>query len=87
MKPHRHSSKGLEEVPGRDCPQPGTVPTLVELKAITKRFPGVTALDQVDFSLRPGEVHVLFGENGAGKSTLVNVIAGTYSADEGEFFF
>jgi ribose transport system ATP-binding protein len=45
----------------------------------------VLALDQVDFDLRRGEVHVLFGENGAGKSTLINIIAGTYSPDAGSF--
>lgn len=46
------------------------------LSRITKRFPGVTALDEVDFDLAPGEVHALMGENGAGKSTLVNIISG-----------
>ena len=56
---------------------------LLELKGLTKRFPGVTALENVDFTLRSGEVHVLFGENGAGKSTLINIVAGTYPADEG----
>lgn len=56
---------------------------LLELHNVTKRFPGVLALKDMDFSLLPGEVHVLFGENGAGKSTLVNVIAGTYRPDEG----
>lgn len=61
--------------------------TLLELRGITKRFPGVRALDKVDFDLRPGEVHVLFGENGAGKSTIINVISGTYPADEGTYHF
>ena len=58
---------------------------LLELTNISKRFPGVVALDGVDFDLRRGEVHVLFGENGAGKSTLINIIAGTYPADMGAF--
>ena len=58
---------------------------LLELTAITKRFPGVAALDNVDFDLRRGEVHVLFGENGAGKSTLINIIAGTFPPDAGVF--
>lgn len=56
---------------------------LLELQNVTKRFPGVVALKNMDFALLPGEVHVLFGENGAGKSTLVNVIAGTYRPDAG----
>ena len=56
---------------------------LVEMQGITKRFPGVLALDKVDFQLKPGEVHVLLGENGAGKSTLIKVLSGAHLADEG----
>jgi len=62
---------------------PKPVQDLLRLEGITKRFPGVIALNNVDFDLRPGEVHVLLGENGAGKSTLINLICGTYQADEG----
>ena len=56
---------------------------LVEMKGIVKRFPGVLALDHVDFELRPGEVHMLLGENGAGKSTLIKVLSGAYPAMRG----
>jgi len=58
-------------------------PLMVDMKGVTKRFPGVLANDCVDFQLRYGEIHALLGENGAGKSTLMNVLAGLYRADGG----
>jgi ribose transport system ATP-binding protein len=62
-------------------------PKLLEAIEISKRFPGVLALDRVNFDLANGEIHVLFGENGAGKSTLTNVIAGTYPPDGGRLVY
>src|SRR5215210_5743892 len=59
---------------------------LLEMRDITKAFPGVRALDGVDFDLRAGEVHALVGENGAGKSTLINLISGALAPDEGRIF-
>ncbi len=58
-------------------------PLAVEMRGITKRFPGVLANDGVDFTLRQGEIHALLGENGAGKSTLVNILTGLYHPDSG----
>ena len=56
---------------------------IIQMKEITKRFPGVVALNRISFDVRPGEVHVLLGENGAGKSTLMKVLSGAYRPDEG----
>ena len=60
---------------------------LVSMEGIDKSFPGVHALNQCGFELRPGEVHALVGENGAGKSTLMKVLAGVYAKDAGRILF
>ena len=64
--------------PGAVAPE-----TIIELHGVTKRFPGVLALDRVDLAIAVGEVHVLVGQNGAGKSTLVKLLCGNYLPDEG----
>ena len=64
------------------------VPTpVLRASGLSMQFPGVLALDRVDFELNPGEVHVLFGENGAGKSTLIQILAGVHRPTEGGLEF
>ena len=60
---------------------------VLEVREVTKEFPGVLALDGISFALRPGEVHTLVGENGAGKSTLIKVLTGVYKPDRGQVLF
>jgi len=59
---------------------------VLKVRNLTKRFPGVTALDNVNFELRYGEIHGLLGENGAGKSTLIKILYGIYTPDSGEIY-
>ena len=58
----------------------------IEMRGITKTFPGVVANDNVTLQVRPREIHALLGENGAGKSTLMSILFGSYSADSGQIF-
>src|SRR5438105_15040328 len=60
-----------------------TVDPLLVMRAIDKRFPGVHALDRVDFDVQAGEIHAVMGENGAGKSTLIKILNGVHRADSG----
>ena len=60
---------------------------ILEIKNVTKRYPGVVALEKVSFSVKEGEVHAVVGENGAGKSTLIKAITGAITPDEGEIIY
>src|SRR5512138_303958 len=67
--------------------EPSSERLILEIKGLSKTFPGVKALENVSFSVREGEVHALVGENGAGKSTLIKILSGAYPKDTGEIIF
>ncbi|HEY4072610.1 MAG TPA: ATP-binding cassette domain-containing protein, partial [Herbaspirillum sp.] len=77
------------EVPSVSAESAHAIPSqaILSLSEVTKRFPGVLALDRVSFSLNKGEVHAVCGENGAGKSTLMKIISGVWPPDEGEIIY
>ena len=72
--------------PAEQPPAPSSQPAAVRFQGITKRFPGVVALDSITFDVAAGSCHAICGENGAGKSTLSQILAGIQSPDEGEMF-
>jgi ribose transport system ATP-binding protein len=79
----RFSRRGQR--PSRHCHQSRAVTPLISVKRLSKSFPGVRALHEVQFEIMASEVHALMGENGAGKSTLMKILAGVYTRDSGEF--
>lgn len=76
----------MNESPQKQTSETKAQQPLLEVRNITKRFPGVLALDDISLQFLPGEVHAVVGENGAGKSTLMKIMAGAYVPDSGEIF-
>lgn len=82
--PEAETNSGSTSASGTSVANTSVSGALLEMRGITKRFPGVLANDSVSFDVQGGEVHTLLGENGAGKSTLMKILFGMYSADAGE---
>src|SRR5579864_8894566 len=77
---------GMQEYTALATTEEAAIPLAVEMRAITKSWPGVVANDHVNLKVRKGEIHALVGENGAGKTTLMNILYGLIHPDSGEIY-
>ena len=77
---------GTASIPAQYRPQRGSGAPILRLENVTKRFGGLTAVNEVSLQIYPGEVVALVGDNGAGKSTLIKMISGVYKPDDGQIF-